>query len=132
MYRPTIILLKSVAVRKLKSQFLLDRLGRCLKLFVSTESTYSHELGSQFGLAFFYSRKKHQKSIAKTGSRASVCSMNKRATRRKEGGNAGHGRSIASDNMSGDNSDHSGEILSQNDEKHHVKSATTRVYTFTT
>ena len=40
----TVILLKSVAVSKLpllancRSQFLLDRLGRCLKEFVSTDS----------------------------------------------------------------------------------------------
>ena len=41
-------------------------------------------------------------------------------------GNAGHGRSIASDSMSGNNSDHSGDRLRQNGEKHHVKTATTR------
>ena len=35
----------------------------------------------------------------------------------------GHGRSIASDNMSGNNSDHSGERLSQNGDNR-----TTRVY----
>ena len=40
-----------------RSQFLLDRLGRCLKLFVSTESTSCHEFASQFGLEFFYKRK---------------------------------------------------------------------------
>ena len=36
-----------------RSQFLLDRLGRCLQLFVSSDSTSSHEFASQFGLAFF-------------------------------------------------------------------------------
>ena len=41
-----------------RSQFLLDRLGRCLKLFVSTESTSCIEFASQFGLAFFI-RQKH-------------------------------------------------------------------------
>ena len=40
-----------------RSQFLLDRLGRCLKLFVSTESTSRHEFASQFGLEFFNTRK---------------------------------------------------------------------------
>ena len=44
---------------------------------------------------------------------------------------AGHGRSIASDNKGGDNSDHSGERLNQNNEKQQVKTATTRVSTFT-
>ena len=38
------------------SQFLLDRLGRCLKLSVSTDSTSCHEFASQFGLAFVYTR----------------------------------------------------------------------------
>ena len=42
------------------SQFLLDPLGRCLKLFVSTESTSSHDFASQFGVAFFYTRKTPQ------------------------------------------------------------------------
>ena len=40
-----------------RSQFLLDRLGRCLKLFISTESTSCHEFASQFGLQFFYTQK---------------------------------------------------------------------------
>ena len=40
-----------------RSQFLLDRLGRCLKLIVSYRGTSSHELASQFGLAIFYTRK---------------------------------------------------------------------------
>ena len=44
----------------------------------------------------------------------------------KRSGNAGHGRSIASDN-----SDHGSERLSKNAEKQQVKPATTRVYTFT-
>ena len=57
----------------LRSQLLLDCLGRCLKLFVSTDSTSSHEFSSQFGLAFFYTRK--TKAVAKTESRASVCWM---------------------------------------------------------
>ena len=33
-----------------RSQFLLDRLERCLKLLVSIESTSCHEFASQFGL----------------------------------------------------------------------------------
>ena len=51
-----------------RSQLLLDCLGRCIKLFVSTDST-----SSQFGLAvFIYAREKHTKAIAKSESRASV------------------------------------------------------------
>ena len=34
--------------------FLLDRLGRCLKLFVSNVGRSSHEFASHFGLAIFY------------------------------------------------------------------------------
>ncbi len=44
-----------------RSQFLLDRLGRCVTLFVSTESTSSHEFASQFGLAIFLYAKNTQK-----------------------------------------------------------------------
>ena len=40
-----------------RSQFLLDRLGRCLKLFVLTDSTSCHEFASQFGLAIFLCEK---------------------------------------------------------------------------
>ena len=52
----TIICLKSVSQATFadcRSQFLLDRLGRCLKLIVSYRGTSSHEFASQFGLAFF-------------------------------------------------------------------------------
>ena len=56
----TIILLKSICLSvclsqlaNCMSQFLLDRLGRYLKLFVSTDSTSCHEFVSQFGLEFF-------------------------------------------------------------------------------
>ena len=49
----TIICLKSAAVRKLQvAIFLLDRLGKCLKLIVSSESISCHEFASQFGLEF--------------------------------------------------------------------------------
>ena len=40
-----------------RSQCLLDRLGRCLKQFVSTERTSCREFASQFGLDFFLTRK---------------------------------------------------------------------------
>ena len=39
-----------------RSQFLLDRIGRCLKSFLSTDSTFCHEFASQFGLEFFYAK----------------------------------------------------------------------------
>ena len=77
-------------------------LGRCLKLFVSTDSTSSHEFASQFGLAIFYTRKNTQKLSRKPSPTQVFVEC------------AGHGRSIASDNMSGNYSDHSGERLSQN------------------
>ena len=40
-----------------RSQFLLDRLGRCLKLIVSSRGTSCHEFASRFGLELFYTRK---------------------------------------------------------------------------
>ena len=43
-----------------RSQFLLDRLGGCLKLFVSTESTSPYEFPSQFVLAMFLYAKNTQ------------------------------------------------------------------------
>ena len=51
---------KSALFANCRWQFLLDRLGSCLKLFVSTESTSSHEFASQFGLAIFCIREKRQ------------------------------------------------------------------------
>ena len=48
---------------------MLDRLGRCLKLFVFSEITSCHEFASQFGLAIFYTRKT-PKTIAHTDSPA--------------------------------------------------------------
>ena len=62
----TIICLKSVAVRKRQVAILVDRLGRCLKLTVSSESISCHEFASQFGLEFFFIReKKHQTIVAR-------------------------------------------------------------------
>ena len=76
-----------------RPQFLLDCLGRCLKLFISTGSTSSHESASQFGLAIFL----YAKNTQKLSLRPSLAKVFVEC--------AGHGRSIASDNMSG-NSDH--------------------------
>ena len=59
-----------------RSLFLLDRLGRCLELFISYNSTSCHE--SQFGLAIFYTRKT-SKTSGKSGRRR-VCFLNDPAT----------------------------------------------------
>ena len=60
----TIILLKSVCPLMLancRSQFLLDRLGRYLTLFGSTDSTSCHEFAFYFSLAFCLYAKNIQK-----------------------------------------------------------------------
>ena len=54
-----------------RSQFLLDRLGRCLKLFISTDGTSSHEFARQFGLAFLY-RLKNPKRLSRRPTLAQV------------------------------------------------------------
>ena len=62
----SLICLKSVCrstFADCRSQFLLDRLGRCLKLIVSYRGTSSHEFASQFGLEFFYTRKNSQTTV---------------------------------------------------------------------
>ena len=54
-----------------RSQFLLDRLGRCLKLIVSSESISCHEFASQFGLEFvLYAKKNKTYGIVNTESPA--------------------------------------------------------------
>ena len=53
------------------SPLLLDRLGTCLKLFVSSESTSCYEFASQFGLAIVLYAKNTQ-NIGETGSTARV------------------------------------------------------------
>ena len=120
----TIILLKSVCRR---SQFYLDRLGRCLKLLLSTEGPFSHEFASQFGLAIFlYAEKTHKLSW-----KPSVCWMNQRATHRKWAVTPVTVDRSPATSWNGNNCGHSGDRLSQNGEKQQVKTATTRVYTFT-
>ena len=97
----TIILLRSVTVSKLQVAILARLSRENLKLFVSTDSTSSHEFASQFGLAIFYMRKNTQKLSRRPSPEQVFVEC------------AGHGLSIGSDNMSGNNSDHSGERLSQ-------------------
>ena len=61
----TIILLKYVClsvIANCRSQFLLVRLGRCLYLFVSSDSTSCHEFASQFVLALLYAKNVHKLS----------------------------------------------------------------------
>ena len=79
-----------------RQQFLLDRFGRYLKVFVSTVITSSHAFASQFGLANFY-RWKTQKKRAKNES-LHECSVDRQ-------------RQV--DNLNGDNCGHSGNILSE-------------------
>ena len=60
-----IICLKSVFLATFavgSSQFLIDRLGRCLKLIASTRGTFCHEFASQFGLLH---AKKPQTTVAR-------------------------------------------------------------------
>ena len=98
-----------------RSQFLLDRLGRCLKLFASTLGPSSHDVASQFGLAQFFLREKHPKTHGNRVARVSVY-----LTHRK--GSVTASRLVArdpsnSDNLNGGNCGHSGDRLSQNGEK---------------
>ena len=87
-YIYTIILLKSVCR---SSQFLLDRLGRCIKLFVSTEGLSSHE----FGLAIFFAKTPTNYRESRVPCK---CPLNRSASDpSKRGGNVCHGRSIASE-----------------------------------
>ena len=50
-----------------RSQFLLDRLGKCLKLFVSTVGTSCHKFASQYGLEMFLYAKLGPKTTPNTG-----------------------------------------------------------------
>ncbi len=79
-YIYTIICLKSVCLATFadcRSQFLLDRLGRCLKLIVSYRGTSSHEFASLFGLEFFIREKTPKPQSAR--------SLTVRATDRQNG-----------------------------------------------
>ena len=51
-----------------RSQYLLDRLGRCLKLIVSSRGTSCHEFASQFGLEFFIREKNPNQTRPHVGS----------------------------------------------------------------
>ena len=70
------------------SQFLLNRLGTCHKLFVWNVCTSYHEFASQFGLKCFYAGNRHTKLSQKLY-----------AMERRTNVFGGHGRLIASDSM---------------------------------
>ena len=82
----------------------------------------------------FFKGEKHPKTIAKNESPRER-SVEWTSDLPKRGGNCGHGWSPVTrwngDNLNGDNCGHSGDILSQKGEKQQVKTATTRVYTYT-
>ena len=62
-----IICLKYVCLStfaKCRSKFLVDCLGRCLKLIASSRGTFCHEFASQFGLEFVYTQK-NRKPVAR-------------------------------------------------------------------
>ena len=103
-----------------RAKLLLDRLGRCLKLFVSTESTSSHELASQFGLDIFYTRKTPKKYHEYRVARATV-HLNEPAT-------PGSAVMVERHRPVGPTAMIGGDRLSQNGEKQQFKM---RVYTFT-
>ena len=102
-----------------RSQFLLDRLGRCITLFVSTVTI--SRLNSAKDFLYAKNTKNNRKVRV-----SRKCLLNEQASDRSKTG----AKPVTSDNMSSDNSDHSGDRLSQNDEKQQVKTETTRVYTF--
>ena len=115
-------------------QFLLDRFGRCLKLFVSTKSISCHELSrvrvSVWPINFFKCKK--YPKLSRIPSRPCQCLFEWSSDRSLF---AGQDRSPATtyNFISGNNSDHigpSGIRLSQNGEMQQVKTAT-RDYTFT-
>ena len=90
------------------SQFLLDRMGRCFKLFVSTDSTSCYEFASQVGLEMVLYAKKSQNYHEYRVEHATVY-LNEAATaiqrRRKVGVNVvmvGRTDPSNSDNQNGD------------------------------
>ena len=85
-----------------RSQFLLDRLGKCLQLFVSSDSISCNEFASQFGLAFFVYAKNIQND-----SEYRVDHASGQLNRTSDAGNCGHGSSPPTsrngNELSGDN-----------------------------
>ena len=115
----TIICLKSVCLSTFadcRSQFLLDRLGRCLKLIVSSGSTSCHEFASQFGLAFFlYAKNIHK--LSRMPSLAHKWLLNEKG---RNAGLAGDRSTVSSKHTRAFNG-HSTDRLSQHDENNKSK-----------
>ena len=91
-------------------QFLLNRLGRCIKLFVSTERTSSHEFTSRFGLYIFLNAKNTQKLWripSRPRARLRDCSIEWTS----DAGKCGHGWDPLTRRT---HCDHSGDQFSQN------------------
>ena len=63
-----------------RSQFLLDRLGRCLILFVSADSTSCHEFASAFGQTFVVNTRGGNPKLSRIPSRPRVVYLNKAPT----------------------------------------------------
>ena len=110
-YIYTIILLKSVAVRK-------------LQVAILARSSREMYILSRIRVSVRPSNFVYAKNTQRLSRRPSLAQVSVEC--------ATHSRLITSNNISGDNSDHSGERLNQNCEKQQVKTSTTRVYTFTT
>ena len=120
-----IILLKYVCMSQLancRSQYLLDRLGSCLKLFVSTESTSCHEFAYQFGLELFVCEKHPQLSRIPT---LTQVLLNETASGRK-GAVLTPVTVDRSPATSRNGIGHSGDRLSQTGENQQLKTATTK------
>ena len=110
---------KYVAVHKLQVAILARSSRVILKLFVSTDSTSSHEFASQFGLTIFYTRKTPKNS--RKPYRPRECLFQWTSYRPRKGAVTAS-RLVASDTpnsdkLNGDNCGHSGDKLSQNGEK---------------
>ena len=120
-YNSSLICLSQLA--NCRVQFLLDRLGRCLKLFVSTESTSSHEFESQFGLEIVLYAK--TPAYYRENRLSGKFMLNETASSRK-GALLTPVTVDRSPATSGNGNDHSGDRLSQTGDKQQVKTATTR------
>ena len=103
-----------------RSQFLLDRLGKCLKLFVSTVGTSCHKFASQYGLDMFLYAKFGPKTTPNTGSGPVAYCLPVTLD-----------RSPATTCFSGDHRGPCGVRSSQYGEMQQVKTTRTRDYTFT-
>ena len=118
----------SVAVSKLQVT-ILARSSREMSQTVRIESTSSHEFAFQFGIEMFLYAKNTKNNYRENRlSRKSL--LNETASGRK-GAVLTPNTVDRSPAKSGNGNGHSGDRLSQTDDKQQVKTATARVYTFT-